>query len=347
MNSRERIFTVLNDNEPDRVPIAEMFIDPKVIDSICPAMSYEDFIDYADMDVVTCLTMADKPENINWVDKEKGIWRDKWGALQHLTTECLSVVSPPARIESESDLRNYEPPDPAEAAVIEYARALVKRFKGKRAVAVIGEASFAPVLNMRASFESVFIDYIERPELICKLAEIAIDYHVELYRRLFAEGVEIVFLGDDYAGKNGPYMSPEHFAKFILPGLKTVIREIKNQGGYVIKHCDGNIWPFVDMILSTGVDMLGPLEPAYMRLDEVRKYSKYKVGVVGNMDVDLLSVGTVDQVKAATKELIERVSPLGKHILSSGNTISSSVKGENFMAMIETAKSFGKYPIKV
>ena len=340
MNSRERVLAVLNNQTPDRVPVMEMFIDPKVMDSICSGISYEDFIDYTDMDVVTCLTMADKPESVNWFDKKKGLWKDKWGALQQLTDETISIVIPPAVIESDSDLRSYEPPDASKAEVIDYAKSLVKRFKGSRAIAVVGEASFAPVLNMRAGFENMFIDYASRGELIKKLARIAIEYHIELYRRLFAEGIEIVILGDDYAGKNGPFMSPKHFKEFILPGLKQVIKEIKNLGGYVIKHCDGNFWPIMDLMLSAGMDMLGPLEPAYMRLDEVRRYSHCKVGVVGNVDVDLLSVGSVDKVKTATKELLQRVSPLGKHILSSGNSISSSVKGENFMAMLETVREY-------
>lgn len=343
MNSRERVFAVLSGETPDRVPLMEMFIDAKVIDSISPGMCYEDFIDYADMDVVTCLTMADAPENVNWVDKDKGIWRDKWGALQHLTEETISMVSPPAPINSESDLESYIPPDPKDATVLKAAKKLVDRFKGKKAIAVVGEASFAPVLNMRAGFESMFIDYVTRPELIRKLAKIAIDYHVELYRLLFDIGVEIVILGDDYAGKTGPFMSPAHFGEFILPGLTTVVKEVKGYGGYVIKHCDGDFWPFMDMMLSTGIDMLGPLEPAYMKLDEVIKYSKGKVGVVGNVDVDLLSIGSVEEVVSATKELIQRVSHLGKHMVSSGNTISSSVKGENFMAMLETAKKYGVY----
>lgn len=346
MNSRERILNVLNNKTPDRVPVMEMFIDAKVIDSISPGMGYEDFIDYADMDVVTCLTMADKPEHINWVDKSKGLWKDKWGALQQLTEETISIITPPAVIENETDLANYSVPDPSQAAVIDSAKALVKRFKGKRTIAVVGEASFAPVLNMRAGFEPMFIDYIQRPELIKKLAKIAIDYHIELYRRLFAEGVEIVILGDDYAGKNGTFMSPYHFSEFILPGLGTIVKEVKNLGGYVIKHCDGDFWPLMDMLIATGIDMLGPLEPAYMKLDKIREYSKGTMGVVGNLDVDLLSTANVDQIKEVTKELIRRVSPLGKHILSSGNTISSSVKGENFMAMLEMAREFGTYPIK-
>ena len=75
MTSQQRMLAALQGNPVDRVPIMEMFIDHKVIHKICPGMSYEDFIDYADMDAVTCLTMADSPENINWIDKERGIWR--------------------------------------------------------------------------------------------------------------------------------------------------------------------------------------------------------------------------------------------------------------------------------
>jgi len=35
----------------------------------------------------------------------------------------------------------------------------------------------------------------------------------------------------------------------------------------------------------------------------------------------------------------------GAHILSSGNSISFSVKPENFPAMIKAAKNYGLYPI--
>ena len=61
--------------------------------------------------------------------------------------------------------------------------------------------------------------------------------------------------------------------------------------------------------------------------------------------MDVLSRGTEEQVAAATKRLLATVSAKGPHILSSGNTISSSVKPENFLAMVTTAKELGVYPI--
>jgi uroporphyrinogen decarboxylase len=101
----------------------------------------------------------------------------------------------------------------------------------------------------------------------------------------------------------------------------------------------------MDQLLSTGLDMLGPLEPAYMPLEEVRRRSGFKVGVVGNVDVDLLSRGTPAQVEAATREQLRRISPLGGHFLGSGNTIASSVRPENYWAMVQTARRYGNYPI--
>ena len=341
MNSAERVIEVLNGRIPDRVPYAEMFIDEKVIDKIKPGMSYEDFVDYADIDIATCLTVAEPSDKIQWIDKKNGLWKDRWGAIQKNDGNVISVIQEPAVINSLEDLKNYIPPDPEKASVIESARRLVKRFKGRRAVGVVGEAVFAPIQYMRAGLQNLVFDFYDRPELIHGMAEIVADYHAKLYRKLIGIGVEIVFLGDDYSAKTGPMISPEHLEEFIMPGFRKVVKAIKDAGGYCIKHTDGNIWKLIPMLVDAGVDMLGPLESPYMDLAEVR--DKCNIGVMGNVNVDLLGRGTPQEVKSATEKLILELSPRGRFILSSGNSISSAVRPENFMAMIETVKKYSIY----
>jgi uroporphyrinogen decarboxylase len=336
MSSAKRVFDVLDGKIPDRVPYAEMFIDEKVINKIQLGMSYEDFADYADIDIVTCLTVAEPPEKTQWADRENGIWRDKWGALQKNDGNVVSVIQEPAVIGSMDDLRNYTPPDPGKASVLESAERLVKRFKGNRAVAVVGEEVFAPMQYMRAGLQNLVFDFYDRPELVHGMAEIAADYHAALYRKLIGMGVEIVFLGDDYASKSGPMISPEHMEEFIMPGLRKVVGAVKDAGGYCVKHTDGDIWKIAPLLVSAGVDMLGPLESPYMDLADVRQ--KCGVGVMGNVSVDLLARGTPDEVRAATEKLLAELAPGGRFILSSGNSISSAVRPENFMAMIETVR---------
>jgi uroporphyrinogen decarboxylase len=104
----------------------------------------------------------------------------------------------------------------------------------------------------------------------------------------------------------------------------------------------------MDALVGTGLDCLGPLEPVPgMELDAVLQRYPGKITVMGNVDVDLLSRGSVEDVVRATKKLLATVSVNGGHIMSSGNSISSSVKPENFLAMVRTTKEFGKYPINV
>ena len=145
----------------------------------------------------------------------------------------------------------------------------------------------------------------------------------------------------------GPMVASDLTRKFIAPPLQKIVELSHSYGKPCFKHTDGNIWGIMDMLLSTGVDMLGPLEPAYMALDEVRRYSAGTVGVMGNVDVDLLGRGSVEDVRAVTRELLRHVSPLGGHLLGSGNSISSAVRPENFLAMLETVREYGTYPINV
>lgn len=345
MTGSERVRCVMEKKIPDRVPHFELTMDPKVRLSIQPDMDYLEFVEWADIDGVTALTMVEDEDTIQWVDKDKGLWRDKWGCLQYLTQDMLSVPQGPPRISCLEDLEGYLPPDPFRSPVIAQVKHLVEKCKGKRAICVVGEAVFAVSQYLRAGLEELMVDYILNPELAKRLAEIGRDYYIELYRKLIDIGAEIILLGDDYAGKTGTMMSKEHFDTYILPGLTDVTRAIKEKGGFVIKHTDGNVWGIIDSLVASGADMLGPLESPYMDLAEVRKYTNYQVGVVGNVDVDLLSRGTAEETAAETKRLLNHVSPRGGHILSSGNSICASVKGENYMAMVRTIQEFGRYPI--
>ena len=348
MTGRNRILATLRGEPVDRVPYFDLYIDPKVIHGLHPGMSYEDFVEAEDIDAVFCLAIVEDPDTIEWVDPDARLFRDKWGALQRMVgDDLLPMVQQPARIETDADLAAYTPPDPEASPALRDARRLVQRFGGKRAIVAVGEATFAPQQYLRGGLEQLLLDYMDRPAFIDEIARIGVRYYCELYRKLIAKGVDAVLLGDDYAGKHGPMMSPSTFERFILPGLTEVISAVKDAGGYVIKHTDGDIWPLMDMLTSAGVDMLGPLEPPHMDLREVRDRSDNTIGVMGNVDVDLLARGTPDEVRKATLALIRHVSPGGRHIIASGNTIASYVDPANYRVMLDTIREHGSYPINV
>lgn len=69
LTSLERIFRTLALQEPDYVPTLELIIDQKVRDAILPGASYEDFVEFMNL------------------DEAKGIIRDKFGVIKRWTSE--------------------------------------------------------------------------------------------------------------------------------------------------------------------------------------------------------------------------------------------------------------------
>ncbi|MAG93406.1 MAG: hypothetical protein CMJ48_06620, partial [Planctomycetaceae bacterium] len=61
---------------------------------------------------------------------------------------------------------------------------------------------------------------------------------------------------------------------------------------------------------------------------------------------ELLCTAPVEEVRRVTRETIEVAAPGGGFCLSSSNSIHSSVKPENYLAMVETLREFGEYPLK-
>ena len=104
-----RVFKALNRQEPDVVPTFELLVDQKVQDAILPGASYEDFVEFMDLDAAVYHEYAyDKYETL---DETKKIVRDKYGVIKQFTTE-FDAVPIEAAIKSEKDLDNYVTHDP-------------------------------------------------------------------------------------------------------------------------------------------------------------------------------------------------------------------------------------------
>jgi len=56
--------------------------------------------------------------------------------------------------------------------------------------------------------------------------------------------------------------------------------------------------------------------------------------------------GPVDAVVKQTKQVIRNAAPGGGFLISSSNSIHPGVKPEYYMAMLETARQVGSYPIQ-
>jgi uroporphyrinogen decarboxylase len=337
MNSIERVITALERRVPDRVPTFEVVIDSQVIDAIVPGADTSDFVEAMDLDAI-----AVRP-NIKKEQIEENVFRDERGQIvQRTTQDYLEVVN--RVIEDEQDLRKFEFPDPHASHRFENLKKAVDRFRNKLPVIAFLREGWSEVRDLHGFSESL-VDMHDNPKLIRDILEKAVDYYSEMGRIAAKLGAKVAFSGDDFAGNNGLFMSPQHFKDLFYPAMKRLFKNWHSYGLYIIKHSDGDLTPIMDLLIDTGLDCLHPIDPlAGMSLEKVKRDYGDRICIMGNVNcAGNLVFGTKEQVAEEVKHCIDIAAPGGGYILSSSNSIPRSVKPENYVAMIEATKQYGKY----
>jgi len=341
----ERVFRALERKEPDRVPHFENGIDRKVRNTILPDATYEEFIEYMDWDALVSRDRFLLKEEV--LNENPRITRNEWGVVKRYTKE-VTPIPIEAPIKSEKDLEGYQPPDPDEERRFEQIQRWVKRYKGERAI-VAFVTDHNTLTSDMLDFSERLMAFYTNPALVLRVHQIALDYQLRYIKNVVQAGADIVFIVGDWAYKNGPMFSPEHYNKFVLPPFKAMVQEAKKGGVYVMKHSDGNCWSLLDGIVEAGVDGFHPVDPnADMDIGEAKQKYGDKLCLMGNVDcAHLLSFATVEEVRQETKEVIRKAGLGGGLIVASSNSIHSAVKPENYLEMVRTIKEYGQYPLDI
>jgi uroporphyrinogen decarboxylase len=344
LTGAERMFKTLQLQEPDRVP----FYEPpnKIIkEKLLPGSSYYDAVQYFDLDAVSIDDRATPAWRMENIDASGKHFRNQWGTICRVTSETLPHPVE-AAVKSEKDLDNWNPPDPDEPRRYEYLAELVKRYKGHKAVIAGFQDPFNVANEVRGAADH-YMDFVRNPDFVDRLAGMIRDYYLKYIRNCIEIGADIIFITGDYATTKWPMLSNEHFAKHVIPVLRSLVDETKSLGAYALKHTDGNIWPIIDMIIDSGIDGLHPIDPlAGMDLGEVKEKYGHRVCLMGNVDCAYtLTWGTLEEVREEVKRCIRQAARGGGLICMSSNSIHSAVKPENYVEMVRAIHEYGKYPI--
>ncbi len=342
MTSLERIVKLLNHEPVDRIPCFEWLIDKGVINAILPGATEEEFICEMGLDAI-CVDLDYKVEDLG-----NGRIRDEWGQIKTYTVEGHSFPLD-GPIHSAEDLKNYTPPDPHDPARYATLEKKLAKYGGSKAIIVhLNDVYSIPSRLME--YEEFLCNIIEEPEFISDLIKMQVDVQIAMAEECWKRGVKVVYTGDDFAYKQAPNVSPETFREIFYPELCRVIGGFKQIGLKVLKHTDGEIHSLLDMIIDSGIDCLDPIDrSAGMDLADIKHRFGDRIAIKGNVDcVNTLVSGTVEETIAQTKECIAIAGPgNGGYILSSSNSIHSSVKPENYKAMLDTWKKYRDYPLQL
>ncbi len=358
MNCRDRILTALDLGKPDRVPIFD-WIDEAVSVGVLQALGKdapggvstfrkgEETGQSIDVHcrVVEALDL-DATVNVASTGLElvsDNFARDKYGRGYMVSATGMphAVEGPIARM---SDLKGFDMTSRLERSDFDGVCRVIERIGPDRAHCLYVTGPFVESWDMVGGMEKMMITLAADAELahgvMCKVTEYA-----KAVITIAAEiDIDFIMLGGDLCGNDHPLISHEHFREFVYPCKRVLVDHAHSLGLRIVKHTDGNVWPFLDDLIELGFDGFHPVQPQCMDMAQTKAHLAGRVCVLGNVDcLDLLVFGSPEEVDAATRDCIAAASPGGGHVLCSSNSLMPGSKPENVIAMFRAARKYGDY----
>ncbi|HKJ28189.1 MAG TPA: uroporphyrinogen decarboxylase family protein, partial [Anaerolineales bacterium] len=99
---------------------------------------------------------------------------------------------------------------------------------------------------------------------------------------------------------------------------------------------------------DAGLNAPHPIEPLAMDSVELKEKLGDRLCLLGNIEIgETLTMGTPEDVEAEVKHRISTLAKGGGYAVGSSNTVAHYVKLDNYKAMIQSTRKYGKYPIEI
>lgn len=198
------------------------------------------------------------------------------------------------------------------------------------------------IFSFARSFYEFSLDMVRRPDKVLGAAQAATEPILErAIQACKKTGVKTVWVGGWRT--NATFISPRQFEKFCLPIYKTILNELVGEGLTPLLHFDANWNPLLRYIREFPPKKCIFAPDQETDLVEAKRIIGDHTCLMGNVSPQVLSIGTVDETVAECKKLIDAVGRDGGFILSSGCEVPINAKPENVAAMIDAARTYGRY----
>jgi uroporphyrinogen decarboxylase len=310
------------------------------------------FCEYAD-DVVSIIPYdisigyqaPDKQPRINPVEvlTQDAQWTDEWGTRWgHAFGGCgaTPVGHPLTDLGRLDDYLARQVPDPRAPGRLDPAVKLLRLYAAtKYCIGVIHLALFERLHAIRG-MENVFADFYEHEAEVRRLLDAIAAYVLELIRCWAEVGADAVFLTDDWGSQTSLMISPAMWRRFFKPHYARLFGEAHGRGLDVIFHSCGNVTAIVGDLIEAGMDVLDPVQPGAMDIDEIARRFGGRCSFSAAVDVQhLLSHGSPKEVRDGVRRVIDALGrPFGGSLLvGPANVITPEIPFENLLALFETA----------
>jgi len=191
-------------------------------------------------------------------------------------------------------------------------------------------------------------DWIE--DIYARQTEIALR-NLELYRQAVGDRISVIFMsGTDFGSQRGEIISPDLYRRLYFPFHRRLNDWVHaNTAWKTFFHCCGSVYHLIPSFIEAGVDILNPVQCSAAGMDPDRLKREFGDRIVfwgGGVDTQrTLPFGSPDEVRAEVRARIRTFAPGGGYVFNSIHNIQAKTPVENVLAMYDTARECGRYPV--
>jgi uroporphyrinogen decarboxylase len=334
--------------EPDRVPIAEIGVDRPMKEKLLgkPVRDVKTDVEFwwrAGYDYIYLRPDYEFPHTI---PATTSTGRPQYGESNDQEPKSHSLGGPGV-VSKREDLDAYAWPDPANEDYYKPLREAAACLPPGMGL-VSGVGGIFTRAWMLMGFEQFSYALAEQPELIAEMFQRIGSIQCEVLKRVIKQDrIVAIWYGDDLAYTESLMASPRVYRQHLFPWMEELAAIAHKAGLPFIFHSDGKLWDVIPDLIAVGVNALHPIEPKAMDINLVKARYGDKLALIGNIDMNLLGLGTPDQVREQVRQRIKDLAPGGGYAVGANPGISYYVRPENYDAMRQAVFDLGQYPIRL
>ena len=342
MNSVERVGTAIGLREPDRVPVDLHNFLPAASASGLPMSQV--FRDGELLAEVMLSAWREFGHDMILLENGTACNAEACGAEVRYRDDAAPVAGKPI-LDSLARVAELEVPDPyvtfPMSEILKATRILAREIGDRAWVCARADQGPMDLAAQLRGISEFMMDIAagEEADLINALLDYSRRVATRYAYALIECGGRSTSIGEPIAGP--AMISPRHYRRYPWAHERRMVQELREHGIILHLHICGNTERITDDFIATGAQVLEvdhKTDAAHLK-----EAAAGKTCLLGNIDTNLLALGTPDEVDAACRELIETCKPGGGFILGPGCAMAPSTPAENIHALVESAEKYGSY----
>ena len=382
MTSRERLLKALNHEEPDRVPIDlggnqtgihkfayQALIDHLGIDEEIEIMDAvqqlakpsEAVLERLRVDTryVSAGAAADWAGGIVQNERDGRLWHDltdEFGITWSMPDDdpkYMDISHHPLAEATIEDIAGYPFPrgdDPGRFAGLRERALEIRNNTPYAVVSGISGVVYEICWYMRG-LEQWFCDMLTQPAFCEALIDQTLRFWMDWFRAFLDEAgdvVDVIMIGDDLAGQQGPLFNPHFYRRVVKPRHKQLVQYIRSQTNAKIwYHTCGGCAEYIPDLLDNGIHILNPVQISADGMDPAplkERFGRELVFWGGAIDSQhVLPTAAPEKVRDDVRRHLEIWKPGGGYVFNNVHNIQTGVPAENIVALYDAAYEFGVY----